>query len=129
MIFRNTSFDFTNKVGPDIGSFRIDTSAHTSEQSDRRSSEAESGQHRNDSSQICLRANAPYRRVNNKQHAKPQHSESNDSHAHHASSGESDFKCFPESISCGVGGSNVRLSGDSHPDETRKGRTESSQYE
>ena len=48
VIFRDTSFDFTNQVSTDVGGLGIDTTTHACEQSDRRGTEREASQNGND---------------------------------------------------------------------------------
>ena len=106
VIFRDVVLDFTDEVGTDVSSFGVDTAADTGEESDGRSTKAETEQDVGAAGDGIDETDA-------------KEAEADDGHTHDGTAGEGDGQGLVHAAGAGcVRSTDVRSGGDRHAEET-----------
>ena len=109
IIFRDPGFDFTHKIGTDVGCFSIDTAADTHKERGKRATEAEADEHEH---RIFLE--------DHEGNGRAEQAETDRKHAGHRTGLESDFKRLLETVESRIRDAYVATHGDAHAHVTRE---------
>ena len=102
IVFRDTGFNFTNKVSTNVSSFSINTAANTGKQCDRACAQTKTGNNIN----VTVKNKISYRQAGN--------AKAYNAQAHYSAAGESDFQSFAHAMTGSFSCTNVSFSSHVH---------------
>ena len=102
IVFRDTGFNFTNKVSTNVSSFSINTAANTGKQCDRACAQTKTGNNIN----VTVKNKISYRQAGN--------AKAYNTQAHYSAAGESDFQSFAHAMTGSFSCTNVSFSSHVH---------------
>ena len=116
VIFRDTGFDFTDKVSADVSSFGIDTAAYTAEESHGGSTEGETGDDGSEFTGFNSKKTG-FRVEDDVSCGNAEKTETDNAKAHNGTAAESDFQSGRHTVLAGgIGGADVGVSCGLHAD-------------